>query len=114
MMDDQFELYDLRVELVAPEGAKIYCGKVGDWFELRGEQLHMPAGQSFSIYSLSAVLPLLAAKQRQTHPHDWMTSDAEVACPDPHCPSRMRITRLAKRSFSHADTTAVPLPPEEK
>ncbi len=113
-MDDQFELYDLRVELVAPEGAKIYCGKVGDWFELRGEQLHMPAGQSFSIYSLSAVLPLLAAKQRQTHPHDWMTSDAEVACPDPHCPSRMRITRLAKRSFSHADTTAVPLPPEEK
>ena len=113
-MDDQFELYDLRVELVAPEGAKIYCGKGGDWFELRGEQLHMPAGQSFSIYSLSAVLPLLAAKQRQTHPHDWMTSDAEVACPDPHCPSRMRITRLAKRSFSHADTTAVPLPPEEK
>ena len=113
-MDDQFELYDLRVELGARQSAKNYCGKVGDWFELRGEQLHMPAGQSFSIYSLSAVLPLLAAKQRQTHPHDWMTSDAEVACPDPHCPSRMRITRLAKRSFSHADTTAVPLPPEEK
>ena len=47
---DEFELYDLRVELVAPEGAKIYCGKVGDWFELHGEQLHMPPGQSFSIY----------------------------------------------------------------
>ena len=111
-MMDEFELYDLRVELVAPEGAKIYCGKVGDWFELHGEQLHMPPGQSFSIYSLSSILPLLPAKQRVTHPNDWMTSDAEVACPDPHCPSRLRITRLGKRSFSHADTTAVPLPKE--
>lgn len=109
-MDDSFELYDLRVEIVAPEGAKIYCGKVGDWFELRGEQLHLPPGQSFSIYALSSILPLLPAKQRQTHPHDWMTSDAEVACPDPHCPSRLKITRLTKRRFSHADTTAVPLP----
>jgi uncharacterized repeat protein (TIGR04076 family) len=112
MMDDSFELYDLRVEIVAPPGAKIYCGTVGDWFELRGEQLHLPSGQSFSIYSLSAILPLLPAKQRQTHPHDWMTSDAEIACPDPNCPSRLRITRLGKRRFSHAETTAVPLPPE--
>ena len=111
-MNDAFELYDLRVEIVAPEGAKIYCGKVGDWFELRGEQLHMPPGQSFSLYSLSAILPLLPAKQRQTHKNDWMTSDAEVACPDPNCPSRLRITRLAKRRFSHAETTAVPLPKE--
>jgi uncharacterized repeat protein (TIGR04076 family) len=110
MMDDSFELFDLRVEIVAPEGATIYCGTAGDWFELRGEQLHLPPGQSFSIYSLSAILPLLPAKQRQTHPHDWMTSDAEVACPDPNCPSRLRITRIGKRSFSHAETTAVPLP----
>ncbi len=109
-MGDNFELYDLRVEIIAPPGARIYCGNVGDWFELRGEQLNLPPGQSFSIYSLSAVLPLLAAKQRPTHPHDWMTSDAEIACPDPHCPSRLKITRLAKRRFSHAATTAVPLP----
>ena len=45
-------------------------------FELRGEMLHMPPGQGFSIYSIAAVLPLLAAKQRPTHPNDWMTSDA--------------------------------------
>ena len=30
-MDDSFELYDLRVEIVAPPGAHIYCGTVGDW-----------------------------------------------------------------------------------
>lgn len=108
--DDTFELYDLRVEVVAPEGATIYCGaRPGDHFELRGEMLHLPPGQGFSIYSLAAVLPLLAAKQRPTHANDWMTSDADIACPDPNCPTRMRITRLGLRRFSHAQTTAVPL-----
>jgi len=107
--DDSFELYDLRVEVVAPEGAKLYCGATpGDYFELKGEMLHLPPGQGFSIYSLASVLPLLAAKQRQTHENDWMTSDAEIACPDPHCPSRLRIIRQGKRRFRHAETTAVP------
>ena len=108
--DDSFELYDMRVEVVAPAGAKLYCGaRPGDHFELRGEMLHLPSGQGFSIYSLAAVLPLLAAKQRITDPYDWMSTDAEVACPDPNCPSRLRITRLGKRTFSHAQTTAVAL-----
>jgi uncharacterized repeat protein (TIGR04076 family) len=109
--DDSFELHDLKVEVVAPEGARLYCGaKVGDSFELRGEMLHLPPGQGFSIYSLAALLPLLPAKQRPTHPNDWMSTDAEVACPDPNCPSRFRITRTGKRVFRHADTTAVKLP----
>ncbi|MGE0007016.1 MAG: TIGR04076 family protein [Parvibaculaceae bacterium] len=108
--DDSFELYDLRVEVVAPDGARLQCGaRPGDYFELRGEMLHLPPGQGFSIYSLAAVLPLLAAKQRDTHPHDWMSTDAEVACADPHCPSRLRITRGARRRFRHSETTAVAL-----
>jgi uncharacterized repeat protein (TIGR04076 family) len=108
--DDSFELYDLRVEVTAPEGGPIYCGaKVGDYFEMRGEMLHLPPGQGFSIYSLAALLPLLPAKQRPTHKNDWMTTDAEVACPDPNCSSRFRITRTGLRRFSHAETTAVPL-----
>jgi uncharacterized repeat protein (TIGR04076 family) len=106
--DDGFELYDLRVEVVSPEGATLFCGaKPGDYFELRGEMLHLPPGQAMSIYSIAAVLPLLPAKQRATDPNDWMSSDAEIACPDPNCPSRLRITRLAKRRFAHAQTTAV-------
>ena len=113
MADDSFELYDLRVEVVAPEGATLYCGaKPGDYFELKGEMLHLPPGQGFSIYSLAALLPLLPAKQRVTHPNDWMSTDAEVACPDPNCPSRLRISRTAKRVFHHAEVTAVPLPNE--
>lgn len=113
--DDSFALYDLRVEVVAPDGARLYCGaKVGDFFELRGEMLHLPPGQGFSIYSLGAILPLLAAKQRPTHPYDWMSTDAEIACPDPHCPSRFRITRTGLRTFHHADTTAVKHPSKEQ
>jgi len=111
--DDSFELHDLRVEVVAPPGARLYCGAVaGDYFELRGEMLTLPAGQGMSIYSIASVLPLLAAKQRQTHPNDWMTSDAEIACPDPNCPSRLRISRLGLRRFSHGQKTAAPVPPE--
>lgn len=111
MTDDSFELYDLRVEVVAPDGARILCNaRVGDWFEVRGEMLHFPPGQGFSMYSLAALLPLLPAKQRDTHANDWMSTDAEVACPDPHCPTRFRITRLGRRSFRHGETTAVALP----
>ena len=113
-VDDIFELYDLRVEAVIPPGAKVYCGaRAGDYFELKGEMLTLPPNQGFSIYSLAAVLPLLAAKQRQTHRADWMTSDAEVACPDPHCGSRLRITRAGRRTFRHGETTATPLPGTE-
>jgi hypothetical protein len=42
-----------------------------------------------------------------------MSTDAEVACPDPNCPSRFRITRLGLRAFRHADTTAVVHPSNE-
>jgi uncharacterized repeat protein (TIGR04076 family) len=105
-----FELYDLRVEVVGPSDAKIYCGaEVGDFFDLRGEMLTLPPGQGFSIYSLAALLPLLAAKQRPSDPSDWMSTDAEVACPDPNCPTRFRITRTTKRRFLRSETTAVPL-----
>ena len=109
--DDGFDLWDLRVEVVAPPGAKIWCGaKVGDHFDLQGEMLRLPEGQGFSIYSLAAVLPLLSAKQRITDPADWMSTDSEIACPDPNCPSRLRITRTGRRRFSHHETTAVPMP----
>ncbi len=110
---ESFELYDLRVEVVGPPDAKIYCGAhLGDYFDLHGEMLKLPPGQGFSIYSLAALLPLLPAKQRVTDPNDWMSTDAEVACPDPNCPTRMRITRTGRRRFNRADVTAVLLPVE--
>ena len=111
MNSDDFDLYDLRVEVVVHGDQKVQCNaRPGDWFEVHGEVLHFPPGQGFSMYSLAALIPLLPAKQRPTDPNDWMTTDTEVACPDPHCPTRFRITRLGKRTFQHSATTAVPLP----
>ena len=105
-----FELFDLRVEVQAPEGARLWCGnRVGDFFEVHGELLHFREDMPFSLYTLASVLPLLPAKQRPAAPSDWMTTDAEVACPDPNCPSRLRITRIGTRCFRHAETTAVKL-----
>jgi uncharacterized repeat protein (TIGR04076 family) len=110
-MDDQFQLYDLRVEVMATERPMVCGHRAGDWFEVRGENLRFPDGQGFSMYALAALLPLLPAKQRVTHDNDWMTTDTDIACPDPHCGARFRITRTATRTFRHSDVTAVPLPP---
>ena len=107
--DDAFVLYDLKVEVVATERPMICNHKAGDFFELKGENLSMPAGQTFPIYPLAALLPLLPAKQRLTHPNDWMTTDADIACPDPNCGGRFRITRTGMSTFHHADVTVVPL-----
>ena len=107
--DDTFTLYDLRVEVVATERPMVCDHKPGDYFELSGENLSFPPGQTFPLYPLAALLPLLPAKQRLTEPNDWMTTDAEVACPDPHCGGRFRITRVGRRVFRHGEVTAVPL-----
>ncbi|KAI6765467.1 hypothetical protein HG530_006537 [Fusarium avenaceum] len=108
--NDSFELFDLRVEVICPPDKKIMCGaKEGDHFTLKGEMLHLPPGQGISIYSLASVLPLLPAKQRVTPANDWMTTDAILACPDPHCPSQLKIIREGIRTFSHSETTLVPL-----
>lgn len=108
--DDSFELYDLRVEVLATDRPMVCSHRAGDWLELSGENLTLPAGQPFSIYALAALLPILPAKQRVTDAHDWITTDTEVACPDPHCGARFRIVRTGRRTFRHRDVTVVPLP----
>jgi uncharacterized repeat protein (TIGR04076 family) len=106
--DPGFWLYDLRVETVL-DGRTAVCRHIeGESFQVVGESLIFDRGQKVSMYALAAVLPLLPAKQRETSPQDWMSTDAEIACPDPHCGGRFRITRTQKRWFSHAETTGLP------
>lgn len=108
-VSDEFVLYDLRVEVVGP-GAEMVCNhKPGDYFELKGENVSFPEGQTFPLYPLAALLPLLPAKQRETHSNDWMTTDTDIACPDPHCGAVFRITRTGRSVFHHGDVTKVPL-----
>ena len=112
-MNDSFTLYDLKVEVIASEKPMVCNHQEGDYFTLVGENLSFPAGQTFPIYSLAAILPLLPAKQRETHKNDWMTTDADIACPDPYCGGRFRITRTGRTTFNHGDVTLVPLPNED-
>jgi uncharacterized repeat protein (TIGR04076 family) len=107
---DEFTLYDLRVEVVGAEADMVCSHRPGDYFELSGEDLSFPEGQTFPLYPLAAILPLLPAKQRDTAESDWMTTDTEIACPDPLCGARFRISRISKTTFRHGDVTRVPLP----
>ena len=104
---DEFTLYDLRVEVVDCRGKMVCNHAIGDYFELSGENLSLPPGQTFPIYPLAALLAFLPAKQRKTHPNDWMTTDNEIACLDPNCGSRFRISRVGERTFRRSETTAV-------
>ena len=108
-VNDGFELWDLRVDVIGNPDCFVCNHHVGDYFELCGEDLRFPDGQAFSIYALAALLPLLPAKQRMTDDNDWMTTDADIACPDPNCGARFRISRVGKSMFRHGETTVVPL-----
>ena len=109
MINDDFELWDLRVEVIGEQDGMVCDHTPGDYFELSGENLSFPDGQNFSLYALAAILPLLPAKQRVTHKNDWMTTDTDIACPDPNCAARFRIQRMGKSTFRHSETTVVPL-----
>ena len=104
----KFWLYDLRVETVLGGRTPVCRHVEGESFLVEGENLVFSSGQKVSQYALAAILPLLPAKQRATDSNDWMSTDAEVACPDPHCGARFRIERVGKRWFSHAETTGLP------
>ncbi len=111
---DSFTLYDLKVEVVASEKPMVCSHKEGDYFLVIGENLVFQETHSFSMYALSAILPLLPAKQRELNENDWMLSDDMIACPDPNCGAKFKITRIGKRTFSHGECTVEPLFKEEK
>ena len=114
LKSDEFELYDLKVEVVAGEKTMVCNHKPGDYLKLKGENLSLPPGQTFTIYSLAELIPILPAKQRITSPADWMTTDTDIACSDPNCGAIFRITITGKRVFKHGDVTLVPLKGENK
>ena len=100
------DVFDLRVTVERIEGRSV-CGlEVGDYFELtESSRVRIPDGKHFCLYALSAVLPLLPAKQRKLPDGDWLERDNLVACPDPDERVIMRIERLGQRSIPTADLT---------
>ena len=100
------ELYDLRVTVERIEGRSV-CGlEVGDYFEVtESSRIRIPEGKHFCMYALSAVLPLLPAKQRALPAGDWLEQDSLVCCPDPDERVVMRIERIGKRTLRTDDLT---------
>ncbi len=107
--NDEFVLYDLKIEVIKGKKKFVCNHKIGDYFELSGENISIPAGQTFTIYALGSLLALLPAKQRITDPNDFMSTDTDVACPDPNCGAIFRIIRTRKKTFKHSEVTVVPL-----
>ena len=105
---DTFELYDLDVVVEAIEGNCTCSMAVGDRVHLRGGKISLPPGSDFCLYALQAAIPLLPAKQRRSHPADWMETDTRVTCPDPACRLIMRIDRVASRTLRHDDVSPIP------
>jgi uncharacterized repeat protein (TIGR04076 family) len=108
MSSDQFELYDLEVVVEAIEGNCTCTMQVGDKVFLRSGKFSLPDGADFCLYALQAAIPLLPAKQRRSHPADWMETDTRVTCPDPVCRLIMRIDRVALRTLHHDDVSPIP------
>ena len=108
-MDDNFLLFDLKVEVVPSDKPMVCSHKEGDYFLVVGENLIFPEENYFSMYALSALLPILPAKQRPLHENDWILSDSLIACPDPNCGAKFKITRVGTREFSHKDCTVEPI-----
>ena len=57
---DAFTLFDLRVDVIATDRPMVCNHQAGDFFTLRGENLEFPPGQTFPLYPLAALLPLLS------------------------------------------------------
>jgi uncharacterized repeat protein (TIGR04076 family) len=105
-MSQDFEIYDLRITVEKIEGRSVCSMAVGDYFELtESSKLRIPDGKHFCVYALSAVLPLLAAKQRQLAANDWLERDSLITCPDPEERLIMRIERIAKRTMNSDELT---------
>lgn len=109
MQDATFDLFALRVEVIEGDRPFVCSHETGAAFEVHGENLHFVSGKPFSMYALAALLPLLPAKQRPLQPADWMATDHIIACPDPNCGGRFRISRIDKKTIRRGDTTVVPM-----
>ena len=104
--DGDMELYDLDVVVDRIEGRAV-CGlAVGDRFTVTGSnELRIPDDKHFCLYALSAVLPLIPAKQRALPAGDWLERDSLGACPDPEERLVMRIDRGALRRMNSEELT---------
>ena len=54
-MNDEFTLYDLKVEVISSDKPMVCRHREGDYFLVEGENLVFPLSPSFSMFSLAAL-----------------------------------------------------------
>ncbi len=112
--DTSFSIYNLEISVHGEVDTFVCSHDPNTRIRVVGENLYFENGIPFSMYTLASLIPLLPVKQRETHPNDWISTDELIACPDPHCGAKFKITRVDKTSFRHEDVTKVPLPNDQE
>ena len=75
-------MYKIRATVVDMHG-KCHYHKLGDFVEVENDLLTIPEGKKACTWSLSAMLPYLAAIQRKHDEEtDWLSNAGTVQCSD--------------------------------
>lgn len=98
----KYTLFDLEITVIGDEATYNCSHKAGDTLVVQGENFSFKKGtKRFSHYSFAALIPIIAAKQRQTAATDWMDYETDLACPDPQCGARFRFKRLKQTVYNY-------------
>lgn len=98
----RYKLYDLEVTTVGDKKTFNCSHKVGEGFIAIGENISFKSGtKQFSHYTLAALMPFIAAKQRTNQKTDFMYFESDIACSDPQCGAKFRFKRLRERIYDY-------------
>lgn len=98
----KYDLYDLEISVIGNQNTFNCSHIIGQTLVVKGENISFKKGTSqFSHYAISALIPLIAAKQRQSEKEDWMNYETDIACPDPQCGARFRFKRTRKTTYEY-------------
>ena len=84
-----------RVRVVVDRADNPRCGlELGDYFEVCGSTLTLPAGKPFCLFAMAAVFPVLASRLSDLPSDDWLERKPWICCPDPTEGVVLRLDRV--------------------
>lgn len=106
-------MFDLRVIVEEVRGFCDLPMTPGDYFEVRGGRITIPAGKHMCLWAMSSILPMLPAKQRNIEEeNDWLPGTSQMCCPDPNGMVIFRIEQINTEESKHLNNKSPdkPLP----
>ncbi|MFZ5945428.1 MAG: TIGR04076 family protein [Bacillota bacterium] len=78
-------MYDLKVIVEEVRGFCDMPMSPGDYFEVKGGRIYIPAGKYICLWALQSMMPFLPLKQRNiAEENDWVPYTKRISCPDPN------------------------------